>query len=217
MFYTIYKTTNQINGKFYIGAHKTEDLNDNYLGSGKLLKRAIEKYGIENFEKEILFVFETAEEMFAKEAELVTDEFLSEHNTYNLKIGGFGGFDYINTNDSIRIPKNKKARREADKTISEKYGVINPGQLKHNREASRIRCYELRKAGKLLNTPPTFEGKKHTEETKNKISENNKITSAGIRNSQYGTMWINDGIVSKKIKASNTIPEGWVRGRKAKK
>ena len=71
MHYTIYKITNQINGKFYIGSHKTKDLNDNYMGSGKYLKHAQEKYGIENFKKEYLFIYNTDEEMYTKEAELV--------------------------------------------------------------------------------------------------------------------------------------------------
>ena len=96
MYYTVYKTTNRINGKFYIGSHKTKNPNDAYLGSGKYLKYAIEKYGRDNFVKEVLFVFDNPTEMYAKEAEIVNVEFIAEANTYNLKQGGFGGFDYIN-------------------------------------------------------------------------------------------------------------------------
>ena len=55
-FYIVYKITNQINGKFYIGVHATSDVNDGYMGSGKYLKRAQNKHGIENFTKEILLL-----------------------------------------------------------------------------------------------------------------------------------------------------------------
>lgn len=195
MFYTIYKTTNQINGKFYVGAHKTEDLNDDYLGSGKLLKRAIEKWGIDNFSKEILFVFETAEEMFAKEAELVTDDFLSENNTYNLKVGGFGGFDYINQSDIVC---------SRNRTIAKKRTYKEPLFVSNNAKKPW--------ASKNLNRK-NWSGLKHTEESKRKISDKLKLASVGEKNSQYGTMWINDGIVCKKIKKHEEIPTRWKRGR----
>ena len=70
MFYTVYKTTNLLNNKIYIGLHETEDLNDSYLGSGILLKQAIKKYGSNNFKKEILFVYDNKIEMINKEKEL---------------------------------------------------------------------------------------------------------------------------------------------------
>ena len=103
MYYTIYKITNQINGKFYIGSHKTKDLNDNYMGSGKYLKRAIEKYGLDKFTKEILYVYDNAQEMYQKEGEIVNEDFLATENTYNLKIGGFGGWDFNNDGSTKHI------------------------------------------------------------------------------------------------------------------
>ena len=56
---------------FYIGTHRTEKLDDGYMGSGALIRREIKKYGVKNFIKEILFVFDLEEEMLAKEKELV--------------------------------------------------------------------------------------------------------------------------------------------------
>lgn len=96
MHYTIYKITNLIDNKIYIGKHQTKNLNDGYMGSGKLVIEAIQKYGIENFTKETLFNFDNESDMNAKEAELVTKDFVKEDTNYNLCPGGHGGWGYIN-------------------------------------------------------------------------------------------------------------------------
>lgn len=89
-FFIVYRTTNLCNNKIYIGAHKTFDLNDRYLGTNKILKSAIKKYGRENFEREVLFIFDNETEMFQKEAELVDSEFIKRKDTYNIVEGGRG-------------------------------------------------------------------------------------------------------------------------------
>jgi group I intron endonuclease len=91
MFYLVYKTTNKVNGKYYIGCHQTENLDDGYLGSGKLLKRAISKYGRDNFSVEIIEILEKKEDMFLLEKKLVNTECVNDNLSYNLKIGGSGG------------------------------------------------------------------------------------------------------------------------------
>lgn len=90
MHYLIYKVTNTLNQKFYIGAHATTEPNDRYFGSGVRLRNAIKKYGKHSFAKEILYSFNTSEEMFAKEAELVTEDFIARDDVYNMHVGGHG-------------------------------------------------------------------------------------------------------------------------------
>lgn len=87
MYYTVYRITNTLNGKIYVGMHQTEDLDDGYLGSGKVIRNSVNKNGESLFQKEILFVFDTEEEMRQKEKELVTEEFCLRDDTYNLTPG----------------------------------------------------------------------------------------------------------------------------------
>lgn len=91
MFYTIYQTTNTVNSKKYIGKHATPDPYDEYLGSGVVLTKAIEKYGRDKFTKEVLFIFNTEEEMNAKERELITSDIVLSEEYYNIALGGDGG------------------------------------------------------------------------------------------------------------------------------
>lgn len=93
--YTVYKTTNSVNSKWYIGVHKTENPNDWYLGSGSAIKAAIKKYGRKKFHKEIIFITENKIDAYAKERELT--ESFSQKDNYNMRLGGVGGFTKENS------------------------------------------------------------------------------------------------------------------------
>jgi len=73
-----------------VGVHITENVNDSYLGSGARLRRAIKKYGRENFSKEILHEFENSKDMYRKEAEIVNEDFIKRKDVYNMHVGGIG-------------------------------------------------------------------------------------------------------------------------------
>lgn len=103
MKYIVYKTTNLINGKIYIGVHCTDDFLkfDGYIGNGissnkskfiinpkEPFQFSVKKYGYSNFKREVLFVFNTRQEALEKEKELVNEEFISREDTYNITIGG---------------------------------------------------------------------------------------------------------------------------------
>lgn len=83
----VYKTTNLINGKEYIGVHSTDDINDDYLGSGYLLILSVKKYGKQNFKREILKEFPSRFEAFKYESELLSAEYVLSDLSYNLSPG----------------------------------------------------------------------------------------------------------------------------------
>ena len=120
MYYTIYKVTNKLNGKFYIGKHQTKKVDDAYYGSGKAIKEAIQKYGIENFDKEVLFIFDSEDDMNSKEKELITEEFVNRKDTYNLGVGGEGGAHFkgrVHSSETIKkISDYRKAFKHSDET-----------------------------------------------------------------------------------------------------
>jgi group I intron endonuclease len=205
MFYVIYKITNQIDGKFYVGSHKTKNLNDEYMGSGKYLKHAQEKYGIENFTKEILFVFDNPNDMYKKESEIVNEDFLASKNTYNLKIGGFGGWDFINSN-GLNTTIEQCSR--AGKACAKKYNGSPFKNKKHTEKTRKEISEKLKK-----NPSYGFLGKKHTDEHKTYLSIVMREKQSGNKNSQFGSMWITDGQKNKKINKNDSIPQGWNKGR----
>jgi len=97
MFYTIYKTTNNITKEIYIGQHMTNNPNDSYYGSGRRVLESIKKYGKSNFTKEVLFIFDNKEDMNNKEIELVNKTFLLNPVVLNTKLGGYAIWSCPNT------------------------------------------------------------------------------------------------------------------------
>lgn len=97
MHFYLYKITNNINNKIYVGIHQTTNIDDGYFGSGLNINRAIKKYGKENFTKEILEFFNTEVEMSTREKEIVNKDFINLPTTYNIAEGGYGSFSYINS------------------------------------------------------------------------------------------------------------------------
>lgn len=127
-YFTIYKTTNLCNGKYYIGQHRTNNVNDDYLGSGIILKDAIKKYGKNNFKKEVLFIFNNEYDMNEKEIELI-DEILKnkDSNCYNCGVGGRGGPHFKNKTHSEKtrrsISLNSHSHTEECKLNLRKYAA----------------------------------------------------------------------------------------------
>jgi hypothetical protein len=210
MFYYLYEIRNNLNGKIYVGVHKTKNMNDGYMGSGKVIQSAIKKYGIENFTKTILEVFESSEEMFAREKEVVTEEYLARDDVYNLRRGGHGGWDYIN-----REGLNYKGYN----SVRDRNTAISPFKLGH--EFGKLGGLSTKKQHPTHSSDIAKRGHlegwfgfniNHTKETIEKMS-GPREASKGEKNSQFGTMWITNEVESIKIKKIDSIPEGWRKGR----
>lgn len=173
--YYIYRITNLINGKTYIGQRKYSKLNDDYKGSGKLLWKAYRKYGFENFKKEIL-VFNISKkehiDLLEKTFIAAEREKVGVENCYNIADGGEGG--------SGARGKHWKLSEETRKKISEalkgkhhteetKQKIKKAKKGYHHSEETRKKMSESQKG-----RPSPMKGKHLSEEHRRKISENHK-------------------------------------------
>lgn len=215
MFIFLYQITNLLNNKIYIGIHRTDNVNDDYMGSGKRLQIAIKKYGIENFKKEILEYFNTYEEALIKEKEIVNKEFLNRNDVYNLAEGGYGGFEYIN--------RKKLSIRNITKENSKFLASLGNKKIKERKDKDPTWWNDKNKriSNKLKGHPGWFLGKNHTQETKNKQSQSMKGKNLGNKNGQFGTCWIfNINLKQNKQIDKNLlldyINNGWIKGRRFK-
>ena len=165
--YYIYRITNLVNGKTYIGQHKYKDLNDSYRGSGKLLWRAYEKYGFENFKKDIL-VFGIVRKDFIN---LLEKEYIMFYRSigkaeYNIANGGDGFAGLRSEETKKKISEAHKGMRQSEETRKKRSealkGRLSPMRGKHHSEETKKKISEAEK------------GKPKPEETRKRMSKAQK-------------------------------------------
>lgn len=186
MYGYIYLILNKENGKTYIGQHKSSKLynEDNYIGSGKIIRYAIRKEGRGNFEKYLLQYCESFEELNTAEKFWIGYYRKLGKAEYNLAAGGSAGWGGWN--------KGKTLGPESIETRLKKSNS-------HKGKSSGMK-------GKT----PWNKGKKGvqivSDETRQKLSKIHK----GKSNKNKGKHWYNNGI---KSTFAWECPEGWRRGR----
>ena len=280
----MYKTTNLLNDTYYYGIHSTNNLKDDYLGSGKRLRHSIRKYGKENFKREILYYFDNREELAKAEENIITEDMLRGKMCMNIVPGGekFNTCGMVTVKDvdgnsfnvflddprylsgelvgitketvtvkdvngnTMKVFKNDP-RYLSGELVHHCKGMVNVKDvdgniMKVSKDNPRYLSGELISANKNIITVKdkygntikvskddprylsgelvgTMKNRKHSEETKKKISKANSILQKGNKNSQFGTCWITKDDQNKKInkeELQSYIDNGWIKGRKMK-
>lgn len=188
MFGYIYKITNKITSKMYIGKHKYDkpELDKSYIASGIYINRSIKLYGIENFKIELVSIAETESDLNQQEIYYINLYDTLFPNGYNLTYGGDG---LSNPPDFIR-----------EKMSQKKIGTVRSEEAKRKTSESLkkvVHTEEWVAKIKLANA-----GKKPSEYTLKRSSETHK-----------GSTWCNNGEIEKMIPNGEPIPNGYVKGR----
>ena len=206
-YHYIYKTTCNVNCKFYIGMHSTENINDGYLGSGRRLWNSIDYHGKENHKKEIIEFCLNRDELKKREREIVNVDLINDQFCMNLQLGGGGGF--IDKEHMMKVSKagnkeflEKMQDDEYKKKFSKKLSDANKKQFLDGRR-EKIYFYN-------------WSGKTHSQETKKKLSEIKKGTGVGENNSVYGRKWMTKNFKNKMVKPEEVnlhLDSGWLFGK----
>ena len=188
-FHFVYKTTCKITGKWYIGLHSTDNMDDGYLGSGMRLTRSVKKYGIEAHIREIIFMGVTRKEASNKEAELLSEDVRKNPLCMNLGPGGLGATDRPATSEETTkklsaASKNYKRTKEWYKKVVASRRA-NDNYVKSEEEKEKIRT--------------ALTGKTLTEEHKQKISEGGK----GQKRSEETCLNISKSLKGKNFPSGN--------------
>jgi|GEM_PF-1595218 len=178
----VYCWKNKLNGKKYIGLHVGKE-EDSYIGSGKYFKRAIEKYGIENFERTILYrEYDSVDNLYKKEFEFINEMNAVFSNEY---------YNLTNYDPKIKNITQGNGKRIQSEETKEK--------IRQSRLGSKASVETKKKMSE-------------TRSGKSTSLKGRKGHTAGEQNGQFGKRWYNNGLESKTFKPG-TQPKNWIEGR----
>jgi hypothetical protein len=189
--------------------HSTSNLEDGYMGSGKLIRYSIRKHGLERHEKEILEFLPTRFELIQREKEIVNEQLLNDKSCMNLKEGGTGGRPKCDKTFNKFIKAGTLAFQDKMKTDPEFKERFSKATAESNKRVKRGWSKNI----------TDWTGKKHTSETIEKMKRSKAGHGSGQTNSQWGTCWVNKDGTAVKIKQDNLhefLDQGWAKGRKQK-
>lgn len=200
-YHILYKTRNDITNKFYIGIHSTSNLNDGYLGSGKIIRYSIKKYGEENHSIKILEFLNSRKELLEKESKIINNELLKDPLCMNLQLGGNNGWGLINSDSEIQKIKSIKGNKKKTWLLENDKEWTN----NYKKKVSKGVKESLKKYNR-------WEGKHHSEKTISKMKESHR----GKHEMNKNRRWISNGNEIKMIsilELDEYINNGWKRGR----
>ena len=201
-FHYIYKITRD-DGKYYIGMHSTDNLDDGYFGSGQLLWKSIKKHGKEKHTKEILEFLPSRRELALRESELVTRDVVDDVMCLNLKLGGRGDDNKQRTTASALMkgvwgdPEKRTTYSKSMSASAAKRWESDVEKQRASDHAKRNSSHQYLQHGR----------KKWIQEHPEEFRQQQGSTTRG-------KFWITNG---QESKMSNVIPEGWRKGRHARK
>lgn len=194
MIYYIYLITNKINNKTYVGqrkcpANKFPEQDISYMGSGKIILQAFQRYGIKNFSKEILAIAHTKQNINILEKVFIASYRVENKAEYNIANGGDGGVTYIWTEEQKQHLSNLEKGKVFSKETRKKISEAVKGDKNHNygkywfnngiKNVLAETCPEGFVRGMIINARPWNKGKIgiYSAETRRKMGAKNKGNS----------------------------------------
>jgi hypothetical protein len=199
--------------------HSTNCINDKYLGSGTALRASVKQYGEDAHSKEIIEFCASKEALIARERSIITPELLRNPLCMNIRIGGIGGLQGLSEESRKRF---QEAGTIAVRRLQLETHYLQKAFAKKLEDPIWKGKWQERVKEGLLKNGYSWEDftRKGREKALSECSKKKRKDSLraiqhqqGCRNSQFGTIWITNGIISKKSPRNKIVPEGFWKGR----